>query len=76
MSIFSDTLPLVARDTIYLFSPTEISVLKNNTFNVYACYRNKNIDLFGIDSVKITITYDTVNDDGSIEKDNTNQIHR
>ncbi|MEJ5306733.1 MAG: T9SS type A sorting domain-containing protein [candidate division WOR-3 bacterium] len=65
---FSDTLPLVARDTVYLFSPTEISVLKNNTFNVYACYRNKNIDLFGIDSVKITITYDTVNDDGSIEK--------
>ncbi|MDD3803807.1 MAG: hypothetical protein PHW02_05410 [bacterium] len=64
----SDTLPLVARDTIYMFNTNEMPVLRNNSFNVYACYRNKNLDMFGIDSVKVTITYDTITEMGLIEK--------
>ncbi|MDD3804306.1 MAG: T9SS type A sorting domain-containing protein [bacterium] len=64
----SDTLPLVARDTIYMFNTNEMPVLKNSTFNVYTCYRNKNLDMFGIDSVKVTITYDTITEMGLIEK--------
>jgi hypothetical protein len=64
----SDTLPLVTRDTIYMFNTNEMPVLKNSTFNVYTCYRNKNLDMFGIDSVKVTITYDTITEIGLIEK--------
>ncbi|MGE3062957.1 MAG: T9SS type A sorting domain-containing protein [bacterium] len=64
----TDTLPLVARDTIYMFNTNELPVLKNNSFNVYTSYRNKNLDMFGIDSVKVTVTYDTITDMGQIEK--------